>query len=59
MNLLQNTDLIILDELGFKKLPVDFIDGFFVVIRKRYEKGSIIITTNRNFEDWVMFLVIM
>ena len=52
MNLLQNTDLIILDELGFKKLPVDSIDGFFEVIRKRYEKGSIIITTNRNFEDW-------
>ncbi|MBI2259620.1 MAG: ATP-binding protein, partial [Flavobacteriia bacterium] len=26
--------------------------GFFEVIRKRYEKGSIIITTNRNFEDW-------
>ena len=52
MNLLQNTDLIILDELGFKKLPIDSIDGFFEVIRKRYEKGSIIITTNRNFEDW-------
>lgn len=52
MNLLLNTDLIILDEIGFKKLPTDSIDGFFEVIRKRYEKGSIIITTNRNFEDW-------
>lgn len=52
MNLLLNVDLVILDELGFKKLPTDSIDGFFEVIRKRYEKGSIIITTNRNFEDW-------
>lgn len=52
MNMLLNTDLLILDELGFKKLPADSIDGFFEVIRKRYEKGSIIITTNRNFEDW-------
>lgn len=52
MNSLLNTDLIILDEIGFKKLPNDSIDGFFEVIRKRYEKGSIIITTNRNFEDW-------
>ncbi len=52
MNILLNADLLILDELGFKKLPADSIDGFFEVIRKRYEKGSIIITTNRNFEDW-------
>jgi DNA replication protein DnaC len=52
MNMLLNADLLILDELGFKKLPADSIDGFFEVIRKRYEKGSIIITTNRNFEDW-------
>jgi len=52
MNSLLNTDLIILDEIGFKKIPNDSIDGFFEVIRKRYEKGSIIITTNRNFEDW-------
>lgn len=52
MNMILNADLLILDELGFKKLPADSIDGFFEVIRKRYEKGSIIITTNRNFEDW-------
>jgi len=52
MNTLLNADLVILDELGFKKIPSDSIDGFFEVIRKRYEKGSIIITTNRNFEDW-------
>jgi DNA replication protein DnaC len=52
MNALLNADLVILDELGFKKLPTESIDGFFELIRKRYEKGSIIITTNRNFEDW-------
>jgi len=52
MNAFVNADLLILDELGFKKLPSEFIDSFFEVIRKRYEKGSIVITTNRNFEDW-------
>ena len=52
MNLLTATDLLILDELGFKKIPAEFIDGVFEVIRKRYESGSIIITSNRNFEDW-------
>jgi len=35
-----------------KKIPAEFIDGVFEVIRKRYEAGSIIITSNRNFEDW-------
>jgi DNA replication protein DnaC len=47
-----NTDLLILDEIGFKKLPGNGLDDFFEIIRKRYENGSIIITTNRNFEDW-------
>ena len=52
MNTLVAADLLILDELGFKKIPSEFIDGVFEVIRKRYETGSIIITSNRNFEDW-------
>lgn len=52
MSQLMSADLVILDELGFKKLPADSIDDFFEVIRRRYEKGSLIITTNRNFEDW-------
>lgn len=52
MNEFVNTNILILDELGFKKLPADDIDDFFEVIRKRYETGSLIITTNRNFEDW-------
>jgi len=45
-------DLLILDELGFKKLPSYSADDFFEVISKRYEKGSLIITTNKAFEQW-------
>lgn len=45
-------NLLILDEIGFKKLPTSGLDDFFEIIRKRYENGSLIITTNRNFEDW-------
>jgi DNA replication protein DnaC len=52
MRILLNADLLILDEIGFKKVPSHGLDDFFEIIRKRYEKGSIIITTNRNFEDW-------
>lgn len=45
-------DLLILDELGFKKLPSYAMDDFFEVISKRYEKGALIITTNKPFEEW-------
>ncbi|HBE44562.1 MAG TPA: AAA family ATPase [Deltaproteobacteria bacterium] len=45
-------DLLILDELGFKKLPNYSADDFFEIISKRYEKGSMIITTNKSFEQW-------
>jgi DNA replication protein DnaC len=45
-------DLLILDELGFKKLHGYSADDFFEVISKRYEKGSLIITTNKAFEQW-------
>ena len=44
--------LLILDELGFKQLPRYSVDDFFNVISKRYEQGSIIITTNKNLENW-------
>lgn len=55
-NKIINTDLLIIDELGFKKIPQTGIDDFFEIIRCRYETGSIIITTNRNFEDWGQLL---
>lgn len=45
-------DLLILDELGFRKLPQYSADDFFEIISKRYEQGSLIITTNKNYEQW-------
>lgn len=45
-------DLLVLDELGFKKMPNYSADDFFDLIARRYEKGSIIITTNKPFEQW-------
>ncbi len=46
-------DLLIMDELGFKKLPDYGADDFFEVISKRYENGSVIISTNKSFEQWM------
>ena len=48
----QLPELLILDELGFKKIPHYSADDFFEVISKRYEKASTIITTNKSFEQW-------
>ncbi len=45
-------DLLVLDELGFKKLPGYSADDFFEIISRKYEKGSMIITTNKSFEQW-------
>lgn len=45
-------DLLILDEIGFKQIDRTNVHDFFDIIRKRYEEGSVIVTTNRNFEDW-------
>jgi len=44
--------LLILDELGY--LPIDKLgaDLLFQVISLRYEKASMIITSNRAFSDW-------
>jgi DNA replication protein DnaC len=45
-------DLLVLDELGFKRLPDYSAGDFFDVISKRYETGSCIITTNKAIEQW-------
>jgi DNA replication protein DnaC len=44
--------LLLLDELGY--LPIDKrgADLLFQVVAARYERGSIVITTNRAFRDW-------
>jgi len=45
-------DLLVIDELGFKKVPNYSADDFFEIISRRYEHGSVIITTNKPFEQW-------
>lgn len=52
MKNLMSVDLLIIDEVGFKKIALSFVDEFFEIIRQRYENGSVIITTNRPFEEW-------
>lgn len=44
--------LLVIDEVGFLPFDQKGADLFFQVISKRYEKGSIILTTNRPFKEW-------
>jgi len=45
-------ELIILDELGYLPIDKNGADLLFQIISQRYERGSMIITTNRVFKDW-------
>jgi DNA replication protein DnaC len=44
--------LIVLDELGYLPIDKNGADLLFQIISERYERGSIVITTNRVFKDW-------
>lgn len=46
------TRLLIIDELGYIKLDKAKADMFFEIINKKYEQGSVIITSNLNFNKW-------
>jgi len=45
-------DLLIVDELGY--MPIDTQRGnlFFQLVSRRYEKGSIVLSTNKPFDRW-------
>lgn len=45
-------DLLVLDELGYKSMAETTVEDFFEIVSKRYEKGSIILTSNRSFQEW-------
>lgn len=49
-------DLLILDELGLKKLNQSSVDDFYEIISRRYENKSIIITSNKAFDEWGQIL---
>ena len=49
---LSRVNLLILDDLGLKKLPPSAGEFLLDVVRSRYERSSILITSNRPFDDW-------
>jgi DNA replication protein DnaC len=49
---LDKIDLIIIDELGYLKMDREKESIFFQLVRSRYEKKSIIITSNLELREW-------
>ncbi len=45
-------DLLILDELGYIPFSKEGSELLFQVLAERYERGSVMITTNLGFADW-------
>ena len=43
---------LIIDELGFVPLSKTGAELLFEVLSQRYERGSILVTTNLSFEEW-------
>ena len=45
-------ELLVLDELGYLPIDPHGADLLFQVISRRYERGSIVLTTNQPFKQW-------
>lgn len=52
MRFFAGPQLLIVDELGYLPMPGDAASAFFQVVARRYEHGSIALTTNRNISSW-------
>src|SRR2546427_130507 len=46
------TSVLVIDEVGYQPLERAEANLVFQVISKRYEKGSIILTSNKTFSEW-------
>lgn len=48
----RSPSLLIIDEIGYLPMSKEQANLFFQVIAKRYEKGSVILTSNLSFGQW-------
>ena len=52
MEWLVSLPLLILDDLGMRKLPLTAAEDLLEIIMRRYERASTIVTSNRPIDDW-------
>ena len=44
--------LLIIDDLGMRKLPSTAAEDLLEIVMRRYERTSTLLTSNRPIEDW-------
>lgn len=49
---LSNVPLLILDDIGMRKLPMTAAEDLLEIIMRRYERASTMLTSNRPVDDW-------
>jgi DNA replication protein DnaC len=52
MEMLSTVPLLIIDDLGMRKLPLTAAEELLEIIMRRYERTSTLLTSNRPVEDW-------
>lgn len=49
---LNKPGILIIDEVGYAAMEDDVAHYFFQIVSNRYEKGSIILTSNKSYGSW-------
>jgi DNA replication protein DnaC len=49
---LATVPLLIIDDLGMRKLPTTAVEDLLELVMRRYERASTVFTSNRPVEDW-------
>jgi DNA replication protein DnaC len=52
MHLLVTAPLLIIDDLGMRKLPLTAAEDLLEIVMRRYERVSTLLTSNRPVDDW-------
>jgi DNA replication protein DnaC len=52
MSRILTCDLLVLDDFGLQLLSAQAVQDLYEIITERYERGSLIITSNRAFTEW-------
>jgi DNA replication protein DnaC len=52
MELLTTVPLLIIDDLGMRKLGPTAAEELLEIVMRRYERASTLVTSNRPVEDW-------
>ena len=52
MRVLIRPQLLVIDEVGYLPLDRQAANWFFELVSRRYERGSIVLTSNKSYGDW-------